>query len=115
MLECRVSLEFYLQEVWYSVPLTIHLPDFSMDVVEAFLRSLDGGMTTVSQKQLSLLLQLQLVLGIKEAKGSCFPSFYRVERTEVESSDFQEEEEVVDFTGDITECYGLYSSAMAFN
>ena len=55
------------------------------------------------------------MLGIKEAKGSCFPSIYGVERTEVESSDLQEEEEAVDSTWDITERYGLYSSAMAFN
>ena len=47
----------------------------------------------VSQKDFSHLHQLHLVLGIKEAGGSGFPSLYGAERTEVESL---EEEETVD-------------------
>merc|ERR1719192_699621 len=34
----------------YSVPLTIHLPDFSIEVVEAFMRSLYRGATKLKQQ-----------------------------------------------------------------
>ena len=85
---------FYSQEVQDSVPLTVHLPNFKKDVMEAFLRSLDGGMTVVSQKDFSHLHQHHL--GIKEAKGSCFLRHYGAESTEVESYDSQEEAEAVD-------------------
>ena len=40
------SQSFHLQEECYSVPLTVHLPNFSVEVVEGFMESLDQGQRT---------------------------------------------------------------------
>ena len=74
------SQSFHLQEEHYSVDLTVHLPDFSIEVVEAFMESLDQGLTVVRTKDFPKLHDLHQMLAIKESGGSNFPSIYGAEK-----------------------------------
>ena len=56
--------------------MTLHLPDFPKQVVEAFNKGLDRGETVIKQKYFSQLKDLYEVLGISESDGVGFPSIY---------------------------------------
>ena len=79
---------FLFQPEHYSVPLTIHLPDFSIEVVEAFMRSLYRGATKLKQQDFPKLHHLHQTFCIREAGGANFPSIYGAE------SSVEKEEEV---------------------
>ena len=74
--------------------MTLHLPDFSIQVVEAFIRSLDRGETVIQQKYFSQLKDLYEVLGITQKDGVGFPSIYGAQRTPAEEEHSETPEEM---------------------
>ena len=70
-----------IQEERYSVALTIHLPDVSVSILEAFTRSLHQGLMVGGTKDFRQLSDLQQMLGITEVVGTKFPSLYGAVRT----------------------------------
>ena len=83
---------FHLQKEFYSVPLTVYLPDFPVEVVEAFMRSLHRGVAQVRKKDFPEFSQLQQLFGIQEAGGFPFPSIYGAIKEPIEEPDKEQSE-----------------------
>ena len=76
----------YFQEESYAVPLSLFLPDFSLEVVEAFLTALHRGETVINKKDFQDFQGLYEALSINESAG--FPDIYRAEKEEIKKDDF---------------------------